>query len=113
MRRKPIDPYKGVGPKPTSEEVLRRKKQRQLLRELGLLPIGWTESDYISDNTLKNDRFSKLYETESQFIEDKLKCLELITDEKEVPEGLYNKVASTVKELSEIYGDKYSYINHV
>lgn len=113
MKRKPIDPYKGVGPKPTPEEVLRRKKQRQLLRELGLLPMGWTESAYVDRDTIKNGRFSSLYETESQFIEDKLKCLELITDEKEVPENLYKKVSSTVKELSKIYGDKYSYLNLV
>ena len=109
MKKILVDPYKNVGNQVTEEEYIRRKNRRTLMRELGLIPIGYTTGP-IHWPPVKEGRFSKLYETEQELINDKLRALELITDEKEVPQELYDKITKTLTELRPIYGEKYDYI---
>lgn len=74
--------------------VERRRTRQNLLRELGLL-YPYTSSNNIG----KQQRFSKYYETESDYIKDKALANMLIYGDKEVPTELYNRLYYTKKEL--------------
>lgn len=96
----------------TEDERNKRRKRRKLMQDLGLLPIGFTNTCSNAD-TVKVDttkRFSRLYVSESEFLADKIKAMELIESAGDVPKELYNKITYTLKELQPIYGDTYKYL---
>ena len=94
------------------DERIKMKYKRKLMQDLGLMPIGFTNTCSNAD-TVKVDttkRFSSLYASESEFLADKIKAMELIESAGDVPKELYNKITYTLKELQPIYGDTYRYL---
>ena len=109
--KRPLINYKDmIGPSLTIEEKNQEKLKRKLLRELGLIPIGFVLDELKYPDVLPG-RFSTHYETEHDFLQDKLLALKLINNTNSIPDGLYNKIKYTLEELEPKYGEKYNHIN--
>lgn len=80
------------------ESILENRKNYILREELGLLMNYDKSSDY---DTLNNNfiTISTLYKSLNEYEMDKLKASILISEGKEIPKELYNKLAKTKIEL--------------
>lgn len=108
MQKKLVNIENLIDPPVTRDEYNRKMLRRKLFRELGLSPIGYTDRN---NSIIKaKNPFSTIYKTEKEFLEAKLKALDYLTNNQDVPTELYNNIVDTLKELEPIYGDKYNYL---
>lgn len=74
-----------------------RARQLYILKELGLLHSYDSPNNYIKSK----ERFSKYYETESDYEKDKAEARILVYSNQEVPPDLYEKLHYTKIELQQ------------
>lgn len=110
MQKKLVNAENLIGPPVTRDEYTRKILRRRLFRELGLSPIGYTDRTNSTLNKKCRNPFSTIYKTEKEFLQAKLKALDYLTNNQDVPTELYNNIVNTLKELEPIYGDKYNYL---
>lgn len=81
------------------EQQSRNKYKRETLTAIGMFPTHY-DGGNITNKQISKDKFSTNYETIEQFNRDRLKILDYLDSEQNVPVELLKKVSETVKELN-------------